>query len=81
METKQVIIQNKDEEKQFLEEATKRKYFWFSAMAHPKDHTPSKSRLFEKFPYIIIIESDGEMSWDSLIERLTLTQFLESVDN
>lgn len=82
METKQVIIQNKDEERQFLEEATKRGWVWIFSDAEPIKFLPSESVLIDEFPFVIEIES-GEMSIilvDELIESnpLTVKQFLES---
>lgn len=82
MERKQVIIQNKDEERQFLKEATNRGWSWVFSDAEPIKYLPSEGFLMKGFPYVIEIES-GEMSimlLDELIEPnpLTVQQFLES---
>lgn len=82
METKQVIIQNKDEERQFLKEATERGWRWVFTDAEPIKYLPSEGFLIKGLPYVIEIES-GEMSimlLDELIEPnpLTVQQFLES---
>ncbi|HRG38022.1 MAG TPA: hypothetical protein PK289_05790 [Bacteroidia bacterium] len=81
METKQVIIQNKDEERQFLKEATERGWRWVFTDAEPIKFLPSESVLVDSFPYLIEIEGD-EMSIvliDELIEPnpLTVQQFIK----
>jgi hypothetical protein len=81
METKQVIIQNKTEEKQFLEEAERRGYKWAGAEDEPPTrYTPSLDK--QKFPYLIKARFDYLLYVkDHLKEFSTLSQFLESVDN
>lgn len=82
METKQVIIQNKDEERQFLKEAEKRNIVWDYG-ADPVLFAPSNSLNFINFPIIIQIESSQlwnkkTISWNYYFEPLTVKQFLES---
>ncbi len=79
METKQVIIQNKDEERQFLKEATKRKFVWINGGEDAISYIPSENVFFDGFPYVIEIEN-GEIGILILTEPLPLTvkQFLES---
>ena len=81
MERKQVIIQNKDEETEFLEEATERGWRWVFTDAEPIKYLPSEGVLVDSFPYLIEIEGD-EMSivlLDELIEPnpLTVQQFIK----
>jgi len=85
METKQVIIQNKVEETEFLNKAHKLKLTWFD-FDKPSETIPSRSHDFEGFP--IIIQIGGTYSWQKkcmwwnyYIAPLTVSQFLESVDN
>ena len=58
METKQVIIQNKDEERQFLKEATKRKFVWIDGGEKPLEFIPSETKRFNQFPYVVGIENN-----------------------
>jgi len=82
METKQVIIKNKVEEKQFLKEAHKRGWRW-AGCRNARQYKPSNYEGFLFTPYYIEIE-DGKLTWDHIKKRpkrLTLAKFLESVDN
>ncbi len=76
METKQVIIQNEAEEKQFLEEVTKCGWKWINGVM-PIEQPPSQFTYFTGFPYIINME-DFDIAYEEFIPRLTLQQFLES---
>ena len=80
MEIKQVIIQNKEEERQFLQQAKKFGWKWINGN-DPLENAPSEFSYFTGFPYLIELE-DFDISWTTeMIPRITLTQFLESVDN
>ncbi len=79
METKQVIIQNKDEERQFLKEATERKLVWINGGEDAMSYIPSENEFFDGFPYVIEIEN-GEIGVVILNDPMPVTvqQFLES---
>ena len=78
METKQVIIQNKDEERQFLKEAKKRGWRWRRG-DNPTEYVPSENLFFDAFSYVVEIEN-GELyiTTYGLPEYKTVAQFLES---
>ena len=79
METKQVIIQNKDEERQFLKEATERKLVWINGEENPLEFVPSEDEYFWRFSYVIKIVGDKIGITDYPVKNpLTVQQFLES---
>ncbi len=75
METKQVIIQNKEEERQFLEEVEKRRYVWFFNRK-PTVSFPSEQINFKGFPYNLLIENNTIYNYYGNV--LTVSQFLDS---
>lgn len=78
METKQVIIQNKEEERQFQEIAEVLGLVWDSIGSKPSDFKPSTSSWFKSFPYCITI-NDNRISWQrDFVPQFTLSQFLDS---
>ena len=79
METKQVIIQNKDEERQFLEEATERGWKWVNCDEKPTKYVPSDNKYFWRFSYVIKIVGDKIGITDYPVKNpLTVQQFIES---
>jgi len=78
METKQVIIQNRDEERQFQEIAEVLGFVWDSSGSKPSEFKPSTNGWFRSFPYCITI-NDNRISWQrDFITQMSLTKFLES---
>ena len=78
METKQVIIRNRAEETKCLKECDKRSYIWRDGVK-PSKMRPS-DQIDLKFPYCIFI-TDGIIAWYLYSPQISVTQFLESVDN
>lgn len=66
METKQVMIQNKEEEREFLEEAERRGMVWDLSHLMPSKFIPSTNDWFKCFPYVITVEAMSSAALQSV---------------